>query len=107
MPPMVTANPPATRLAGIVVSSSTFFRVMPSMTEKVVINEVGPRDGLQNQPRVLAPEQRLQLIRALADAGLPAIEVGSFVSPRAVPAMAGTEAVIAGLPRRDMSITRL
>jgi len=77
------------------------------MTEKVVINEVGPRDGLQNQPRVLAPEQRLQLIRALVKAGLPAIEVGSFVSPRAVPAMAGTDAVIAGLPRDDIYYSAL
>ena len=68
------------------------------MTEHVVINDVGPRDGLQNQPRVLAPEDRLRLIRSLLDAGLGHIEVGSFVSPKAVPAMAGTDAVVAGLP---------
>lgn len=66
--------------------------------DTVVINEVGPRDGLQNQPRVLAPSQRIQLIEALVAAGLRSIEVGSFVSPQAVPAMAGTDAVIAGLP---------
>jgi hydroxymethylglutaryl-CoA lyase len=69
-----------------------------SMTERVVINDVGPRDGLQNQPRVLTPEQRLQLIQALLNAGVSHIEVGSFVSPKAVPAMAGTDQVIAGLP---------
>ena len=68
------------------------------MTERVVINDVGPRDGLQNQPRVLAPEQRLRLIEALLDAGVSHIEVGSFVSPKAVPAMAGTDQVVAGLP---------
>ena len=61
------------------------------MTERVVINDVGPRDGLQNQPGVLAPSDRLRLIRALLDAGVRHIEVGSFVSPKAVPAMAGTE----------------
>jgi hydroxymethylglutaryl-CoA lyase len=73
----------------------------------VVINEVGPRDGLQNQPRVLSPQQRLALIEALAGAGLQAIEVGSFVSPKAVPAMAGADAVIAGLPRADIYYSAL
>ena len=68
------------------------------MTERVVINDVGPRDGLQNQARVLSPEQRLSLIEALLDAGVSHIEVGSFVSPKAVPAMAGTDQVVAGLP---------
>ena len=68
------------------------------MTEHVVINDVGPRDGLQNQPRVLSPGQRLQLVNALLDAGVSHIEVGSFVSPKAVPAMAGTDEVVAGLP---------
>ncbi len=67
-------------------------------SEEVAITEVGPRDGLQNQPRVLSPAARLRLIRALVAAGLPAIEVGSFVSPRAVPAMAGAAEVLAGLP---------
>ena len=66
------------------------------MTDTVIINDVGPRDGLQNQARILAPSQRLQLIEALLAAGLPAIEVGSFVSPKAVPAMAGTAEVGAG-----------
>ena len=68
------------------------------MSERVVINDVGPRDGLQNQPRVLTPEQRLRLINGLLDAGVSHIEVGSFVSPKAVPAMAGTDQVVAGLP---------
>ncbi len=68
------------------------------MKERVVVNDVGPRDGLQNQPRVLSPEQRLQLIKALLAAGVSHIEVGSFVSPKAVPAMADTDQVVAGLP---------
>ncbi|QIB65912.1 hydroxymethylglutaryl-CoA lyase [Kineobactrum salinum] len=67
------------------------------MAETVIVNDVGPRDGLQNQSRILAPEQRLQLIGAIRAAGLDHIEVGSFVSPKAVPAMAGADSVVAGL----------
>jgi len=67
------------------------------MREAVVINDVGPRDGLQNQARILAPAQRLELIRALIGAGVRNIEVGSFVSPKAVPAMTGAAEVMAGL----------
>jgi len=77
------------------------------MTERVRINEVGPRDGLQNQPRILQPAQRLQLIEALSEAGLPGIEVGSFVSPKAVPAMAGTDEVVAGLPAAAVEYSAL
>jgi hydroxymethylglutaryl-CoA lyase len=68
------------------------------MVETVIVNDVGPRDGLQNQARTLEPGERLLLIEALLEAGLPAIEVGSFVSPKAVPAMAGAADVVAGLP---------
>jgi len=68
------------------------------MRERVVVTDVGPRDGLQNQPGILTIQERLQLITAIADAGVGSIEVGSFVSPRAVPAMAGTDEVVAGLP---------
>jgi hydroxymethylglutaryl-CoA lyase len=72
------------------------------MAELVTVSDVGPRDGLQNQPRILTPQQRLQLIEALVAAGLKHIEFGSFVSPKAVPAMAGTEEVAALLPRGDI-----
>lgn len=65
--------------------------------EKVWVRDVGPRDGLQNQKQVLDPEQRLQLIQALLSAGLTQIEVGAFVSPRAVPAMAGSDHVVSAL----------
>lgn len=64
--------------------------------EKVIVNEVGPRDGLQNQPRSLSPDERISLIRALFAAGLTHIEAGSFVSPKAVPQMAGADQVLAG-----------
>lgn len=67
------------------------------MSDSVFITDVGPRDGLQNQPKVLSIDERLQLVRAIAAAGVPQIEVGSFVSPKAVPAMAGTDQVLAAL----------
>ena len=67
------------------------------MSESIVITDVGPRDGLQNQPKILTTEERLALIRAIAEAGVPQIEVGSFVSPKAVPAMAGTDQIFANL----------
>ncbi len=69
----------------------------------VIINDVGPRDGLQNQQKILNPHQRVQLVEALLAAGLKHIEVGAFVSPKAVPAMAGADAVLAGLPRDGSS----
>ncbi len=63
----------------------------------VTLHEVGPRDGLQNEPGVISVAQRVALVRALADAGLRHIEVGSFVSPKWVPQMAQTDAVMAEL----------
>ena len=60
------------------------------MTEQIVIKEVAPRDGLQAQPKHLTLEQRQQLVESLARTGVPELEIGSFVSPRAVPQMAGT-----------------
>jgi hypothetical protein len=53
------------------------------MREFVIVNDVGPRDGLQNQARILTPAQRLELVAALLAAGVKHIEVGSFVSPAA------------------------
>lgn len=69
-----------------------------TIDKQIVVNEVGPRDGLQNQAKILSPDERLELINSLIDAGLRNIEVGSFVSPKAVPAMAGTDQVVSGLP---------
>ncbi|MGI9294746.1 MAG: hydroxymethylglutaryl-CoA lyase [Pseudomonadales bacterium] len=71
------------------------------MTQRVIINEVGPRDGLQNQSNLLSPAERLRLIQALVYAGIDHLEVGSFVSPKAVPAMAGTDQVMARLPEPE------
>jgi hydroxymethylglutaryl-CoA lyase len=71
------------------------------MSDRVEIVEVGPRDGLQSQPKLLDTATKLEFIRRLADAGIRRIEVVSFVSPRRVPQMADAEAVVAGLPRRD------
>ncbi len=71
------------------------------MPDQVTINEVGPRDGLQSQNRILPVSGRLQLIRALEAAGLSRIEAGSFVSPKAVPAMAETDVLLHSLEQTE------
>ena len=70
------------------------------MACKVTINDVGPRDGLQSQSRILPVAERLRLIRALEAAGVSRIEAGSFVSPKSVPAMADTGLLLPDLDRR-------
>ena len=67
---------------------------------RVTICDVGPRDGLQNEPETLAPELRAELINRLAGAGLPRVEAASFVRADAVPQMTGAEEVVAGIERR-------
>lgn len=67
---------------------------------EVLITDVGPRDGLQNQSKVLSPHQRIALIEQLIQAGVRRIEAGAMVSPKAVPAMAGSDEVIASLAKR-------
>ncbi len=71
-----------------------------SRPDRVTLVEVGPRDGLQNEPQVLPAATKIALIDRLSAAGLPAIEVGAFVSPRWVPQMADTADVLAGIERR-------
>jgi (R)-citramalyl-CoA lyase len=66
----------------------------------VVISDVGPRDGLQNESHTLEPAARAELCDRLAAAGLKRIEAASFVNPKLVPQMAGAEEVIAALHRR-------
>jgi len=66
----------------------------------VLICDVGPRDGLQNEERVLEPKMRADLVDRLAAAGLKRIEAASFVNPKLVPQMAGAEDVMASLHRR-------
>ncbi|HUQ10266.1 MAG TPA: hydroxymethylglutaryl-CoA lyase [Steroidobacteraceae bacterium] len=68
-------------------------------TRSVEIVEVGPRDGLQSEPQVLPTATKVELIRRLAAAGLPRIEVASFVNPKRVPQMADAEAVLGELAR--------
>ncbi|MDD9875282.1 MAG: hydroxymethylglutaryl-CoA lyase [Gammaproteobacteria bacterium] len=64
------------------------------LPQRVKIVEVGARDGLQNETRVLPVETRVELIRLLAEAGLTAIEAGSFVSAKRIPQMAGSGDVL-------------
>jgi hydroxymethylglutaryl-CoA lyase len=64
---------------------------------RVRVVEVGPRDGLQNEPSVVPVEVKVALIEALAKAGLTSIEAGSFVSPKWVPQMADTAEVLTRL----------
>jgi hydroxymethylglutaryl-CoA lyase len=67
---------------------------------RVTVYEVGPRDGLQNESSVVASEAKIRYINMLSEAGLPAIEVASFVSPRAVPQMGDAMEVMRGIKRR-------
>jgi hydroxymethylglutaryl-CoA lyase/(R)-citramalyl-CoA lyase len=66
----------------------------------VILCDVGPRDGLQNEPDVLAPAVRAELVNRLAGAGLKRIEAASFVRDDLVPQMAGAEEVVAAIEPR-------
>jgi len=67
----------------------------------VTVYDVGPRDGLQNEPDVLSADVRAELVRRLAGAGVGAVEAASFVDPRRVPQMAGAEEVVSAIGRLD------
>ena len=69
--------------------------------DKVTVNEVGPRDGLQNIENILSVDERLKLIRSLEQAGIELIEIGSFVNDKAVPAMSNTDELINKLGNID------
>ena len=77
------------------------------MAEKVIIKEVAARDGLQAQPKHLTVGQRIALLGALAETGVPELEIGSFVSPKAVPQMAGTDEIAANLPPAQLAYSAL
>ena len=77
------------------------------MAEKVIIKEVAARDGLQAQPKHLTVEQRIALLGALTETGVPELEIGSFVSPKAVPQMAGTDEIAANLPPAQLAFSAL
>ena len=72
-----------------------------NLVDHITLCEVGPRDGLQNERRILTVQEKQELIEAAADAGFPVIEVGSFMSPKAVPQMADTDEVFTTLLRRE------
>lgn len=69
------------------------------MRDFVEIVEVGPRDGLQNEPRLIPTSEKIALVDCLSRAGFRRIEVASFVSPKWVPQMADSAAVLAGIRR--------
>jgi hydroxymethylglutaryl-CoA lyase len=71
-----------------------------NLRPQVQIVEVGPRDGLQNEPRILSTERKIEMVDALADTGLKRIEVGSFVSAKQVPQMADSAEVFGRLRRQ-------
>ncbi len=73
---------------------------MSRYPKEVTLVEVGPRDGLQNTASTIDPQTRIQYINRLSNSGLKVIEVGAFVSPKWIPAMADTDAVMMGIEKR-------
>jgi hydroxymethylglutaryl-CoA lyase len=71
------------------------------MSDQVCIVEVGPRDGLQNEKTPITVEARITFIEALVAAGLHTVEVGAFVSPKAIPQMVNSDRVLRGLSGVD------
>ncbi|OPH19589.1 hydroxymethylglutaryl-CoA lyase [Azospirillum brasilense] len=71
------------------------------LPKSVRMVEVGPRDGLQNEKQIVPTAVKIGLVDRLTEAGLTAIEAGSFVSPKWVPQMADTPDVFAGIRRRE------
>lgn len=76
-------------------------QVMTEPSTSINILEVGPRDGLQNEPDIISTEYKLGLINRMIDAGSRRLEVASFVHPKRVPQMADAEDVIASLEDRN------
>jgi hydroxymethylglutaryl-CoA lyase len=74
---------------------------MQGTARAVTIYEVGPRDGLQNQPEIVSSDAKVELVTRLADAGLRRIEVTSFVSPEWIPQLADADEVARRVPRRE------
>lgn len=74
---------------------------MSALPERIVLHEVGARDGLQNESEPIPTDVKIAFLEALADAGHTEIEVSSFVSPKWVPQLADAREVFAGITRRD------
>lgn len=75
-----------------------------TQVRKVEVTEVGPRDGLQAEKRMIPAAEKIALINRLIDAGVPRIEATSFVSPKAVPQLADAAEVMAGIDRSKGAI---
>ena len=73
----------------------------PDYPPRVTVYEVGPRDGLQNEKEIVPTAVKIEFIEKLADAGLPAIELTSFVKPSAIPQLADAAEVVKGVRRRS------
>jgi len=71
-----------------------------ALPQKVKIVDVGPRDGLQNEKEVVPTDAKVELIHRLADAGLPVVEAGSFVSPKWVPQMGDSADIMKRITRK-------
>ena len=74
---------------------------MGGLPDHVRIREVGPRDGFQNEPEVLATEEKVRLIDMLSSSGLPRVEVTSFVRPDVIPQLADAEEVLTRIERPE------
>ena len=75
-----------------------------NLPERVTICEVGTRDGFQIEPEWIPTERKIEVVDRLSEAGLPRIEVTSFVHPKVVPQMRDAEAVMAGIRRRPGTV---
>ena len=75
--------------------------------DRVYVNDVAPRDGLQIEPAFVVTQDKIALIDALSHAGFAKIEVTSFTSPKAIPALADAEAVMAGIEPLSQGVTQL
>ncbi len=71
-----------------------------ALPKKVKIVDVGPRDGLQNEKEIVPTDAKVELIHRLADAGLPVVEAGSFVSPKWVPQMGDSAEIMKTITRK-------
>ena len=76
------------------------------MSDTVRIVEVGPRDGLQNEKTPIGVADRIAFVEALVGAGLHTVEVGAFVSPKAIPQMVGSDQVLRGVSHTRRRIPR-
>jgi hydroxymethylglutaryl-CoA lyase len=74
------------------------------LPRSVTICEVGTRDGFQIEPDFIPTEQKIEVVNRLGEAGVPRIEVTSFVHPKVVPALRDAEAVMAGIARRPGTV---